>query len=222
MSDLSIEVFQEFAISFPDSDATRLRDALLSHARPPWHHDPETEHELTRSSLRATAHPIVFERDGDRSIRAARLFLFQHGDRYQLGNIVPCDNGPSLGAHGYNDLIDDFVAHVAEPGTRDTATVLRTTKRHNTITDWTSKDAASALRRFSAAANKATGASHPADAERWRNFLIADHRAGGNWNHSHFERWLVEVEHWPPDEAQELASQRDQALELLDQYDKVI
>lgn len=217
-----IEVFQEFAIEFPNSGSTGLRDALLSHVHPPWRRAQDVEAELARSNPTGAAGPIVLERDADGSVRAARLFLFQHVDRYELGNIVPCDNGPSLGAHGYNDLLDDFVAQIALPATRNTAFILQTTKRHQTITDWTSSDAAAALKRFSAAANKATAASHPADAERWRNFLIADYRAGGNWNHSHFERWLVEVEQWPPDEAQELALQRDHALELLDQYDKAV
>lgn len=217
-SDLTIEVFQEFHFSSPNADPAALRDALLSHVHPPWHHAPDIETDLSRST--ASPEAFVCERDADHHVRAARIFLFGNGDGYKLGNIVPCDDGPGLGPHGYNDLLNDFVDRVAKPAIRDTSFVQRTTKRHQAITDWTSAAAASALHRFSAAANKATGASHPADAERWRSFLIADHRAHGTWNDSHFERWLVEVEHWPPEEAQELALQREQALELLDQYDK--
>ena len=221
--DLVIEVFQEFAISAAHSDPTDLRDILLHHIRPPWRHARDAEADLARSfPADASTEAIVFERAADQRIRAARLFLFGRTHGYELGNIVPCDGGPGLGVGGYNDLLNDFMARIAEPATRDTAFVPRTTKRHQTITDWTSSAAASALHLFSTAANKATAASHPADAERWRSFLIADHRAGGTWSHSHFERWLVEVEHWPTEEAQELALLRDHALELLEQYDKAV
>ena len=218
--DSAIEVFQDFYVSSPDAGSAAIRDVLLSVIRPPWHHAQDVEAELLPSV--GASEPLVFERAGDQHIRAARVFLFPRDNRYELGNIVPCDNGPDLSPHGYNDLLNDFVNGVVEPAIRNTVYVPRTTKRHQTITDWTSDDAASALRLFSAAANKATGASHPADAERWRKFLIADHRAHSTWNHSHFERWLVEVERWPPEEAQELALQREYALELLDQYDKAV
>ena len=57
------------------------------------------------------------------------------------------------------------------------------------------------------------------DAERWRNFLIADHRAKRNLDSYNLRRWLVEVEDWPLDEAQDLIDDRDKAVELLEHYD---
>ena len=208
-----IEVFQDFWLFSPHSGRKPLRDALLSAVQPPWGHAPDIEAELSDSSV-GTSHPIVFERKAD-----PRIFLFQHGNRCNLGNIVPCDTGPDLGTNGYNDLLNDFVDRVVRPATQDTAFRWQVSRRHRTLADWTSDEAASALRRFSAGANKATGASHPEDAQRWRDFLIADHHAGKAWNHSHFERWLVEVEHWPLDKAHELALEHAHARDLLDQYD---
>ena len=87
------------------------------------------------------------------------------------------------------------------------------------MTDWTSKEAADALHLFSVMANKATGSSHPMDAHRWRDFLIADHKANGCLDSYNLRRWLVEVEDWPFEEAQDLISDREKAVELLEHYD---
>lgn len=96
---------------------------------------------------------------------------------------------------------------------------LELTDRWQTITDWTSDEAADALHLFSVMANKATGSSHPMDAARWRKFLIADHHAQGNLSSYNLTRWLVEVEGWPLEEARDLTSDREKAVELLKHYD---
>ncbi|MCY4057824.1 MAG: hypothetical protein OXG44_07470, partial [Gammaproteobacteria bacterium] len=132
-------------------------------------------------------------------------------------NIVPTEC-QSLGETGYNDVINNLETSIATTQ-RTHGLSHKLTKRWQTMTDWTSKEAADALHLFSLMANKATGSSHPMDAERWRNFLIADHRAEGSLSSHNLHRWLVEVEDWPSEEAKDLVNERDTAVELLQHYD---
>ena len=216
-----IEVFQELHVGRVGSTTPDLRALLVNGVAAPWHHAPEVEAELA-AATGGPAEPdyIVFDRDEDARVRGARLFLCGEADGYRVTNIIP-HQAPSLGATGYNEVLDDFMTQLAEPAAERSNMLLRRTRRQRKLTDWTSAKAADALHVFSVAANKATGASHPSDAERWRAFLIADYRAKGSLNSSNLERWLVEVEGWPPEEAQELAVERDRALELLRDYDRI-
>lgn len=58
------------------------------------------------------------------------------------------------------------------------------------------------------------------DAELYAVF-VADHRAEGSLSSHNLYRWLVEVEDWPLEEAHDLISDRDKAVELLEQYDRI-
>jgi hypothetical protein len=87
------------------------------------------------------------------------------------------------------------------------------------ITKWLSSEAATRLRRFSNAANKGTGSSHPLDFNRWASFLIQVHRDKSDLDAQTLLRWLVEEEHWPEDTADRLALEFEFAKDLLSAYD---
>src|SRR3546814_8731568 len=72
------------------------------------------------------------------------------------------------------------------------------------------------FRSFSAAANKATGASHPLDQRRWFDFIISAHRSGKDIGTDRLARWLHEVEGWDEDSAHRLAGEYERCKELLD------
>ena len=90
-----------------------------------------------------------------------------------------------------------------------------------TLEDWLTAEQATALRHFSRAANKATGAAHPRDRERWYAFLIAVHCNPKRLDTEHLVQWFVEVDGWSEERAHELASDYDFALGLLAQYDQL-
>lgn len=71
------------------------------------------------------------------------------------------------------------------------------------------------LRRFSVAANKRTGSSHPLDQERWMDFLIAVDDARIRLDSQTLARWLVESEGWDADQASRLAEEYEFGRELL-------
>ena len=163
---------------------------------------------------------IVFERDEGNGVAAARLVLWAEPEGYRVANIVPL-RCRELGERGYNDVLNDFIDQVARSASEQGDFALRHTDRMQSMTDWTSREAADALHLFCVAANKSTGSSHPLDAERWRHFLMADHLASGSLDSSHLERWLREVEGWPAEVAVDLVVERDFAEELLREYDKL-
>jgi len=214
-NDHAIEVFHDLYLTCPKRSDSAISGVLCRHAQPPWRHAGEAEDRI--SSAADVGPYAVFERERADGVPAARLVLYQEAGRYKVANIVPTEC-QELGETGYNDVLNDFLARVAEPAQSEGVSV-EVTKRWQTITDWTSKEAANALHLFSVMANKATGSSHPMDAERWREFLIADHRAQGNLSSYHLRRWLVEVEDWPFEEARDLVNERDTAAELLRHYD---
>src|SRR3546814_15702568 len=74
-----------------------------------------------------------------------------------------------------------------------------TTSPTQGLDDWLDEESAAALRRFSAAANKATGASHPLDQRRWFDSIISTHRPGKDIGTERPARWLHEVAGWGDD-----------------------
>ena len=79
--------------------------------------------------------------------------------------------------------------------------------------DLTSLEAERALRRFSSAANRSTGSSHPLDERRWMEFVIACAQAtprqdrpplSPTLNGGLLKRWLTEVDAWAADVASHL------------------
>lgn len=213
----AIEVFQDLYLTYTGSGNFALSGILRDCVRSPWRHAADAEDRMASAVDSDAGRYAVFERDAAEGVAGARLVLYQDADRYKVANVVPTECH-SLGETGYNDVLNDFVTKVVQPA-QDEGVSLELTKRWQTMTDWTSEEAANALHLFSVMANKSTGSSHPMDGERWRNFLIADHRAQGCLSSHNLYRWLVEVEDWPMDEARVLINDRDKAVELLEQYD---
>ena len=212
----SIEVFQDLFLTCSDERRSRFREALLQYARAPWRHAEEREKELSHDG-----HDVMaFEREAGSGIVSSSvvLWLFEKGDEYKVTNIVPLDVN-SLGVTGYNDALNDFKDRIAEPASKDSGFRVRITPREQSVRDWTSKEAADALQFFSEAANKSTGSAHPSDRKRWFQFLMSAYKANKKPNPELLERWLVEVEEWPPDTASELVTEYEFGVDLLSEFD---
>ena len=162
---------------------------------------------------------ILFRRDAGQNHPAAGLTLWGNGDGYYVPNIVPLETG-SLTFTQYNAVLADFIARIAAPVTAQFGFTVKTTEPKQTIDDWLSPDAALKLRRFSGAANKSTGASHPSDERRWFDFLVAVHRSGDQPATDRLARWLREVDGWDEDTAHNLAGDFETAIALLTYYDE--
>ncbi|MFZ4823948.1 hypothetical protein CQW32_04815 [Pseudomonas putida] len=215
MTDKGIEVFQNLHLR--GSSAAFIRDCVLSQVQEPWHHDAEREEDIGRNAP-GDEDVIVLVRASFGNIDESGLLLWQESDGYRVANIVPRNVG-ELGITKYNLILRDFVSRIAEPAAQAGGFKIDLTSSNQTLEDWLETDSAEALRRFSRQANKSTGASHPMDQKRWFTFLISAHRASKRPDSEQVARWLVEVDGWSSEQAQDLAIDYEFALGLLEQYD---
>lgn len=208
-----LEVFQDMAIHGPIAKRPELREALIAAAIAPWRVDLERSAEVVRNAV-TSEDVILFRRDAGQNHPAVGLTLWGNGDGYYVPNIVPLEMS-SLTFAQYNAVLADFIARIAAPVTAKFGFTISTTEPRQTLDDWLSPDAALKLKRFSGAANKSTGASHPSDQRRWFDFLVAVHRSGGKPGADRLARWLHEVDGWDEDSAHKLAGDFETAMALL-------
>ncbi|MBH5396627.1 hypothetical protein HZZ13_02285 [Bradyrhizobium sp. CNPSo 4010] len=213
----AIEVFQDLILRAPAGDISVIRSALVGYVSGHWQHAPEAEKSLKRNTS-LDGDVIAFQRASDAVLPAAGLTLWSRPDGYEVSNIVPRETG-KLGYGTYNALLREFADLIARPAAIGGGFLVEVTSDSQSLQDVSSPDVAAALRRFSGAANKSTGATHPADRKRWMHFLILAHQSGGALSTDFLTRWLVEAEGWDDESAHDLAIQYEFAQDLLQAYD---
>lgn len=208
-----IEVFQDMALTGPVSERAAVVAGLKESASAPWAFDEKGSEDAERNAL-GDKGILIFQRNGDASLPAARLVLWPRGEGYYVPNITPVKNS-QLTITQYNAVLSNFADAIAKPVARRFGYLVNITSSVQDLDDWMSEAAAVALRRFSAAANRSAGASHPMDERRWFDFIIAVHRAGDDIGTDHLQRWLHEVEGWAEETAIDLAGEFERGLALL-------
>ncbi|MGR3565023.1 MAG: hypothetical protein ACU0FH_20240 [Heliomarina sp.] len=221
MAHEGIEVFRDLTIGSEQIPLDAIRASLLGVETEEWVHNEEQEANLKQYAVGARQDDIlVFEYAGD-SLPKASLTLWQRGNFYTVTNIVPAEVG-ELGVKLYNDLLVCFVAEVVDAAAVRDQLALTFTDDVRGLDTWTSAEAADALRRFSALANKSTTNSHPNDRQRWEEFVIEAHRDGDNLPVDILMQWLVEVDAWDENSANKLAIEFEQGISLLGAYDAIL
>ncbi|QJQ02426.1 hypothetical protein RB25_25230 [Herbaspirillum rubrisubalbicans] len=211
----TIEVFQELFLD-ASADLGALTSSLVINAKGVWRRDNPME--MRAAGTSAEGRLLAFSREGDDSIPAATVILYQDGNSsYKVTNVVPSELY-TLTQQQYNMVLKDFIKSIVTPAS-ELCSVRLSSDRQSPL-DWANADAAHALGLFSRAANKSTGSSHPLDRERWMSFVVKYHRSGsGRLDAGLLARWLIEAEHWPSDSAYQLGSEFESAVELLAYYD---
>lgn len=217
MAEKSIEVFQNLHLNSRSTPGL-IRSGILAQVKAPWCHDPDREDDMRHGAI-DDEDVIVLVRTASDDIDESALVLWQEADGYRVSNIVP-RHVSELGITRYNAILQDFVERVARPAAQVEGFEIELSSASQSLDDWLAVESAAALRRFSHLANKSTGAAHPKDRERWYAFLIAAYRNSPRLDSDQLARWLVEVEHWSFEKAQELAIDYEFALGLLEQYDQ--
>jgi hypothetical protein len=83
------------------------------------------------------------------------------------------------------------------------------------LSEWLSDKAAMKLRAFSTSANKSAGFLLTNEYERWFDFIVTAHGERSRLDSSTLRRWLVEIEGWSPEIADQLAGEYAFGGELL-------
>lgn len=218
MAQAGIEVFRDLSVRSDQIPLDEIRASLLAVETQAWLHNEDQEANLKKHAVGMRDEDIlVFEYAGD-ELPKATLTLWQRGDSYKVTNIVPAEVS-ELGVQLYNDLLVCFVDEVIEQAEVRDQLSLDLTDNVRGLNTWTSGEAAEALRRFSALANKSTTNSHPNDRERWEIFVIEAHRNGDSLPADILMQWLIEVDGWDETSANKLAIEFEQGISLLGAYD---
>src|SRR3546814_896942 len=161
----ALTVFQDLTMTGPEVSREEVRRALAESASALWRFDAEGSEESSARTV-TEAGLMIFERAEDGRFPAARLVLWPETTGFSVPNIVPVEMG-ELSTENYNGLLEEFASLIAIPVAERFGWQVSTTSPTQGLDDWLDEESAAALRRFSAAANKATGASHPLDQRRW-------------------------------------------------------
>jgi len=213
-----LSVFKDLSVHGTASKLDQFIDAVSARLASGWTRYLEGERRLKEMALSSDEPQFAFAcaAAGDRP--AAGLFLMRRAGGFEVTNIVPQESG-SLTKAQYNAILDDFADRNARPAADALGLMVEITADRQPITHWISPEAARCLERFSRAANKGTGSSHPLDFRRWAAFLILAHRESAELDTEILRRWLVEEEGWSEDKAADLAIEYEFARSLLDAYD---
>ena len=204
----AIELFRDLLVTSKNLSCDELLASIRKHTRVPWLEASGDKSEIPEGIVR-------FDRKRGADISAARLTLWRQPNGYKVVNIVPLEK-VSLTASEYNAVLSDFYESIISPASLEAGFEYEISKKFQSITDWTSEEAAQALHIFSSLANKSTGSSHPLDKERWLEFLLVVFDAPNRPDPNLLERWLIEVEHWPFEMANDLAIQYEFGMALLE------
>ncbi|BBB59543.1 hypothetical protein UNDKW_1270 [Undibacterium sp. KW1] len=209
-----LDVFQNLFIHRSKSSREELRQNLIDHAVFPWTHVSDEEGEEVEYG-----EILLMERAENGKLPGVRIGLWPTVDGYSILNIIPIKTG-SINEKIYNEILQEFANLVVFPAIVDGNFSVHISKGYQSIDDWFSPTAVAAFKRFSNAANKSTGASHPLDNARWIAFLIDVHRNRQSVDSDFFFRWMVEIEGWSEEIAHHLVIQYEFAGVLLQKYDE--
>jgi|688.fasta_scaffold721214_2 hypothetical protein len=204
-------------IGTPESLSTLLSD-ISSEPLDGWMRNRDLEKRLPADGLRSGFY--CFTCDEKTVRRSAHLWLAPKNDAeyYYVTNIIP-NQGDRLSFDDYNEVLSSFAIRLRASKLSNNVQVIE--EGGSLFLDsFLSQEVLTRLRRFSGAANKATGSAHHYDKERWFAFVVAAHSESSGLHSSDLLRWLLEEEHWPEDQALELVIEYEQQRSLLEYYDK--
>jgi hypothetical protein len=207
-----MEVFRDLVINCSPEQFAALMSEVEQSLAGGWSKD-----EVEEARLRALPVPrpptSCFSCSAQETRPAATVFLMQREPgTFHVSNVVPRKG--QLSYSEYNGILEEFQAFL-RPCADRRGIQTELTAAQADLEAWLSSEAADKLRKFSACANKGSGAGHPSDRQRWNEFVVAAHEARCNLNGSTLQRWLIEAEGWPPDVAEQLAVEYEYGRELL-------
>ena len=186
------------------------------------------------------AHWIYFDYSGSEVNKASvciNLPLSKPTDELYVTNIVPLEKS-QLSVDEYNAVLRKFYADIVVPY-KETHHNIEISQVTDDIFDPTTvitKAALEKLERFCYAANKSTGSSHPCDQERWFDFICQTVDDNKMFDYMTLYKFLQDESYWGKKDddflgvvghfawdetrAEQLASEYEQACEILQYYKK--
>jgi len=189
---------------------------LIGHSLPPgWIRDGQAELRLHTLSFGEERKRFCFRAAHAFPLPVSDVFVIEVDDgTFEVSNIVPREQ-PQLSIGQYNAVLDEFCNRIVRPIAEEAGVVVELTPGHVELGQWLSGASEGKLRAFSEKAFKGNAASRGDDRRRWLDFVVTAHREGGRLPPRMLERWLVEVDGWYPEIAEELADEYRLGGEIL-------
>jgi hypothetical protein len=209
-----MEVFRDLIIRGDAEQLARTMDLVERSLTDGWSRDRVIEQRLQQlGSRKAVDYCFACTKEGQRP--AANLFFTEKAPgTLSVPNVVPRAQH-QLARGQYNSLLEEFYQLFIRPAADQTGAAAELTGNQADLDRWLSPAAAEKLIGFSRGANRGTGSSHPSDRERWNDFVLAAHGERSRLDAPTLRRWLVEIEGWAPEVAEELATEYEYGRELL-------
>jgi hypothetical protein len=206
-----MKVYGDLVLSGPPEALLSAVAAIEQGLSTGWERSREFESRIHAADARCFVAPETASHPAGALWLAKR----EQGDWY-VANIVPIDAG-GLTEDQYNSILTEFYERFVR-GVAESAGVKAVLgKTDKGPADYMSSAAVDSLDRFSALANKSTGSGHPADQERWFDFIIQIHNDQRGPDAGTLVDLLSEYFGWPHEKASELASEYEFGRALLRQ-----
>jgi hypothetical protein len=210
-----MEVFRELHIRASSSEQLVVLMDEVERALPAgWTRVPFLEEDLRNRESKYKRF-FCFDYEGDEGLPTATIFLAEEVPGLLiLSNIVPRKKY-QLAIGESNALLEEFSERILRPCAERLGVQVGLTAGHRDLTHWLSKATTTKFRRFSDGANRRAGYLLPIDRDRWLEFILAAHREKSQLDPSTLRRWLIEIEGWSPDIANQLAGEYAFGEEIL-------
>lgn len=210
-----MEIFRELYLQTDADRMAAIADQVERAPPPNWARDEAAETKARTASLVGSRPTFCFSYAPDGRRPTALLIVTEKDpNTFFVSNVIPLAKHQL--AHGeYNAILENFYERAIQPLASSMGVAATLSAGQVDLEHWMSHEAAELLRQFSASANRGTGSAHPADRERWNAFVVAAHRGGSTMDASDLRRWLIEVDGWAPEIADQLAVEYEYGRELL-------
>lgn len=205
-----MKTFKDVFIRVGDAGIVDYIRDVTNELRKPWKRAYENE----ENSKYLGEVAFCFQREGDSTLPAAGLSIFQKdGNSWYIPNVVPIEAG-QLSYEEYNEIITDFYESCLMPvsAQHDIAVEISTGELKDE--DIVGEIPAKLLKAFSNCANKSTGSSHPSDRNRWFKFIVAACNSKNDIDTGDLKR-LLQQQGWSEEFALDLVIEFEFGRELI-------
>jgi hypothetical protein len=209
-----MQVFRDMILHGEPQRLVSLMDEVEKSLPTGWFRDKALEANL-RSVPPGMKHFFCFVYDRDDRFPSSSIFIIEEPPGFlRVSNIIPRKKY-QLSNEEYNAILEEFCEQIVRPRADGKGVDVQLTKGRADLSDWLSETAAEKLRTFSKNANRRAGYLLPQDHERWLDFILTAHRDAKRRDAPTLRRWLVEIEGWSPEIAEQLAGEYAFGGELL-------
>jgi hypothetical protein len=209
-----MKAFRDLKLIGSASEQERLISLIEQQLSNGWTRDREIEAELKSRSGYDYVNFICSETVSRPA--AVLSFIADENGYLYVCNIVPKAHG-QLEKDCYNSILEEFVTQFVEPAAKGLDIQIITTPGERTIDNSMSPELSQLLKRFSAAANKSSGGTHPLDERRFFDFIVQAHNERALLDETELRGLLVD-DGWFSRYAEELSSKYLFGRDLLNHY----